>query len=522
MKKTRRSEAVVFKPYAQGQLQLPTDLEELIPEKHVVRVVDAAIERIDLRRLMSRYKGGGTSSYHPRMMLKVLVYAYTQRLYSSRQIAKALRENVYFMWLSGNSRPDFRTLNRFRGEVMKGILGDVFASVLELLVEAGYVRLEAYFVDGTKLEANANRYGWVWAKSTRHYKGRLQEKVRALLQEVERVNEAEDEAYGESDLEEVGEASQLDSEELERKMGELNERLEGEGKDKKLARAVKKLKTDYLPRLKKYEEQERKLGGRSSYAKSDPEATFMQMKDGGLGRSSLRPAYNVQVGTEGQFVVGYSVHQRAGDQGCLIPHLDQLKERLGRLPGKVVADAAYGTEENYAYLEREGLGNYVKYREFGREQHSRREGNARDAFRFEESTNTFICRAGRRLDYVRTRPYISENGYHSQRRDYACRDCTGCPHRSGCTRSVTNRTLQISFELQAMKQRARENLLSPEGVSLRARRGVEVESVFGRWKQNWGFRRFLLRGQQKVSIELGLLGLAHNLSKVSAGTKLVS
>src|SRR4030066_291271 len=244
MKKTRRSEAVVFKPYAQGQLQLPTDLEELIPEKHVVRGVHAAIERIDLRRLMSRYKGGGTSSYHPRMMLKVLVYAYTQRLYSSRQIAKALRENVYFMWLSGNSRPDFRTLNRFRGEVMKGILGDVFASVLELLGEAGNARGE------------------------------------------------------------VGEASRLDSEELERKMGELKERLGSDAKDKKLARAVKKLKTDYLPRLKKYEEQGRKLGGRSSYAKSDPEATFMQMKDGGLGRSSLRPAYNVQVGTEGQFVVG--------------------------------------------------------------------------------------------------------------------------------------------------------------------------------------------------------------------------
>lgn len=522
MKKTRRSEAVVFKPYVRGQLQLPTDLSSLIPEKHVVRVVDGAIERVDLRRLMSRYKGGGTSSYHPKMMLKVLVYAYTQRVYSSRQIAKALRENVNFMWLSGNSRPDFRTLNRFRGEVMKGLLGDVFASVLELLVEEGYVRLEAYFVDGTKVEANANRYGWVWAKSTRHYKGRLQEKVKALLQEIERTNEVEDEAYGEKDLGELGETSQLDSEKLAEKMEALNERLAQEPKNKKLARAVKKVKTDYLPRLEKYEEQERKLAGRSSYAKSDPGATFMRMKDGGLGRGALRPAYNVQVGTEGQFVVGYSVHQRAGDQGCLIPHLDQLKERLGRLPGKVVADAAYGTEENYAYLEREGLGNYVKYREFGREQHPRREGNARDAFRYDERTNTFICRAGRRLDYVRTRPYISENGYHSQRQDYACRDCTGCPHRSSCVRGAHNRTFQISFELQAMKQRARENLLSTEGVALRARRGVEVESVFGRWKQNWGFRRFMLRGQEKVNIELGLLGLAHNLSKVPAGGKLAS
>jgi hypothetical protein len=451
-------------------------------------------------------------------------------VYSSRQIAKALRENVHFMWLSGNSRPDFRTLNRFRGEVMKGLLGDVFASVLELLVEAGYVRLEAYFVDGTKLEANANRYGWVclpWrpgqgAKSTRHYKGRLQEKVKALLQEIERTNEVEDEAYGERDLEELGEASELDSRKLAEKMEALNARLEKEPQNKKLARAVKKVKGDFLPRLEKYEEQERKLAGRSSYAKSDPGATFMRMKDGGLGRGGLRPAYNVQVGTEGQFVVGYSVHQRAGDPGCLIPHLEQVKERLGRLPDKVIADGAYGSEENYAYLEREGVGNYVKYREFGLEQHPRRAQSARDTFRYEESTDSFICAAGRRLEYQGTRRYTSENGYRSQRRHYVCRDCTSCGYRSSCTRTAGNRQLQVSFELQAVKQRVRENLLSAEGRILRARRGVEVESVFGRWKHNWGFRRFLLRGPEKVSIELGLLSLAHNLSKLPAGDKLAN
>ena len=522
MKKTRRSEAVVFKPYVQGQLQLPTDLSSLIPEKHVVRVVDDAIERVDLRRLMNRYKGGGTSSYHPKMMLKVLVYAYTQRVYSSRQIAKALRENVYFMWLSGNSRPDFRTLNRFRGEVMKGLLGDVFASVLELLVEEGYVRLEAYFVDGTKVEANANRYGWVWAKSTRRYKGRLQEKVKALLEEIERTNEADDEAYGERDLEELGEASELDSRKLAEKMEALNERLGQEPKNKKLARAVKKVKADYLPRLEKYEEQERKLAGRSSYAKGDVGATFMRMKDGGLGRGALRPAYNVQVGTEGQFVVGYSVHQRAGDPACLIPHLEQVKERLGRLPDKVIADGAYGSEENYAYLEREGVGVYVKYREFGREQRARRGARAEAAFRYEASTDSYVCGAGRRLEYQGTWRYTSENGYRSQRRHYACRDCAGCSRRSSCTHAAGNRALQVSFELQAVKQRVRENLLSPEGRILRARRGVEVESVFGRWKQNWGFRRFMLRGPEKVSIELGLLSLAHNLSKVPAGGKLAN
>jgi transposase len=175
--KRRSHNRVVFKPYVQGQLQMPNDLEELVPAGHLVRVVDGAIERMDLKPLLRQYAGGGTSSYHPKMMLKVLVYAYAQQIYSSRQIAKALRENVNFMWLSGNSHPDFRTINRFRGEVMRGIIQEVFGAVLELLVEAGYVKLEHYSLDGTKIEANADRYQWVWAKSTRKHREKLQEKV---------------------------------------------------------------------------------------------------------------------------------------------------------------------------------------------------------------------------------------------------------------------------------------------------------------------------------------------------------
>jgi len=262
--KRKKNPHVVFKPYTMGQLQLPTNLEELIPENHLVRMVHKAIEKMDLDVLLKRYKGGGTSSYHPKMMLKVLVYAYSQRIYSSRQIAKALRENIYFMWISGNSRPDFRTINRFRGKVMRGIIEQVFGSVLEMLIEEGYVKLEHYFLDGTKIEANANRYSWVWAKSTGSYKRKLQENVKKLLDEIEQVNEEENEEYGDRDLEEMGEDGPIDAEKLEKKMRELNERLREDPDDKKLAKAVKKLEKDYLPRQKRYEEQEKIFRGRNS------------------------------------------------------------------------------------------------------------------------------------------------------------------------------------------------------------------------------------------------------------------
>jgi len=184
---------------------LPPSLEELIPENHLVRVVSKMIEEIDRRILEKQYKGGGTSAYNPQMLLKVIVYAYTQRVFSSRRIAKELRENVNYMWLSGMNRPDHRTINRFRGKVMKAAIDEVFYGVIEQLMEAGYVDLEHYFVDGTKIEANANKYKFVWRKSTEKNKAKLREKVQQLLEEIDEIEAAEEAKYGEDDLEEMGE-----------------------------------------------------------------------------------------------------------------------------------------------------------------------------------------------------------------------------------------------------------------------------------------------------------------------------
>lgn len=520
--KKKKSDRVVFKPYNMGQLQLPTDLEELIPPNHLVRVVDAAIERMDLSPLIERYKGGGTSSYHPKMMLKVLVYAYTQRLYSCRQIAKALRENVHFMWLSANNKPDFRTINRFRSTVMQGIIEDVFASVLELLIDEGYVRLEHYFLDGTKIEANANRYSWVWAKSTRNYKGKLQEKVKQLLEEIERVNEEEDEEYGDRDLEEMGEEGPIDAEKLEKKIQELNERLRQDPDDrqmpfghKQLAKAVKTLETDCLPRQQKYEEQESKFKGRSSYSKTE---TFMRMKEDHMKNGQLKPGYNVQMGTENQFVVGFSLHQRTVDTTCLVPHLEGVKQQIGRLPEHVIADAGYGSEENYAYLAQHGVESYIKYNTFHLEQKKRRKKNRflASQFPYDPESDTFRCPADRRLIYRYSRERTTDNGYLTRFRNYECESCEGCVLKPDCTRSKRNRWIQVNFSLEQMKAIASRNLLSERGKALRSRRPVEVESVFGRLKHNWGFRRFRLRGLEKVKIEWGLLCIAHNMTKLAA------
>jgi transposase len=303
----------------------------LIPEQHLVRVVNRVVDELDIAPLLAKYKGGGTSSYHPRMMLKVIVYAYTQKIYSSRKIEKALWENIGFMWISGGNRPDFHTLNNFRGSVMKEAVREVFASLMEFLVEEGYVKMENYFVDGTKVGANSNPHKVVWAKKTRRYKEKLQEQIEELLDEIERVNQAENDAYGEENLEELGEKSQVTAEKVRKKVDELNQRLREASEDKALKKAVKALGEKHLPRLQKYEEQERLLAGRNSYSKTDPDASSLRMKEDRAARKPLaRPAYNVQMGTEGQFVVGYSIHQQADDTSCFIPHMQQQIFPKGR------------------------------------------------------------------------------------------------------------------------------------------------------------------------------------------------
>ncbi|HNR65648.1 MAG TPA: IS1182 family transposase [Atribacterota bacterium] len=509
---------VVFKEYDKYQLMLPSDLEDLIPEHHIVKVLNEIIERMDIEFLKEKYPGGGRSSYHPEMMLKVLLYGYTQQIYSSRKLAKALRENVPFMWLSRNNRPDFRTLNRFRSSIM-GLeeLEEIFTELLDLLQEEGYIKLENYFVDGTKIEGNANKYTFVWKKSTKKYKAMLREKVKALLIKIEEENVKENDEYGDKDLEELGGEEGISSEKIKSKVEEIEKRLKDKRDDKKLKKALKVLKDDYLPRMEKYENQEKLCGDRNSYSKTDPDATFMRMKEDHMKNGQLKAGYNVQIGTENQFIVNYSIHQRAGDTSCFISHCEELKGKVGRLPENIIADAGYGSEENYDYLEKNNIGTYVKYNNFHLEQKKKFK---EDRFRvenlyYDSNLDEYICPGLRRLTFIKECKKKTENGYNTTRRIYECKSCAGCSLKACCTKAAGNRKIQISFKLNEYKAKARSNLLSEIGVKLRGKRAIEPETVFGRLKWNWSFKRFLLRGLEKVKIEWGLLSIAHNIVKLA-------
>jgi transposase len=511
-----KSGKVTFKEYQQHQiLLLPPSLEELIAPKNLVRVVNEFIDRIDFKLLEEGYKGGGASNYNPRMMLKVLIYAYSTKLYSSRKIDQALCQNIHFMWLSGMQRPDFRTINNFRSGTLKPLMEEVFSDLLSLLIEDGYVKLENYFVDGTKLQADANRHTAVWAKNTKRYKEKLQVKVKELLAQIDQENQLEDEQYGEKQNETEGQSSTLTSEQIAQRADQLNETL-GQTHDKKSNKkklGVQRKLRAAAQKMDHYEKQEQVLAGRNSYSKTDHDAIFMRMKDG-----QFLPAYNVIQGTENQFIINYTLAQSSGETHLLKGHLQQLHKRIGKLPQNIIGDAAYGSEENYAYLEDQSSVGYLKYTGYYLEQTQKYKENRfhRDNFPYDSATDTFTCPNGKHLIQKSKTTEIRAGGYERTTLSYECTDCSECPFANSCKKPDQERR-QFSFSpvWDKYKQQARERLNTPKGSELKKQRSVDVESSFGDIKYNQGYSRFRLRGLKKANIEWGLIAISHNLRKVA-------
>jgi len=518
--KARKKASPVFMPYEQKQILLiPPTADELIPASHLARVIDTTIDGMALDSLFSTYEGGGASSYSPVMLLKVLIYAYTQKVYSSRRIAKAVRENVVYMWLAGGNRPDFRTINNFRSCHLKECIQDVFIETVGILVEEGYIGLKKYFVDGTKIEANANKYSFVWKKATDKFKARLEAQIREILADVDKAVAEENDEYGDRDLEELGGNGPIPAEKLKAAIGRINERLQARAAEHgELKKKVHALETKDLPRLERYEQQLEIARDRKSYSKTDHDATFMGMKEDPMRNHQLKPGYNVQMGTEGQFIVGWSIHQKPTDTTCLIPHLTALKKSLGKIPATIVADAGYGSEENYAFLEKKRIRAFVKYNMFRREGEKafRKQVYRKENMPYDERLDRCRCPAGRYLTFHHMKSVVSENGHRSELRIYQGRGCGRCERRDGCCSGEGNRRIQVNRNLDRLRARARGRLESPEGLRLRSQRPVDVESAWGQIKQDRGFRRFMLRGLPKVKAEWGLVALAHNMIKKQA------
>lgn len=508
---------VKFKDYTpQQNLLFPPNLSEMISDNHPVRVVSDVIDRLDIECLIRKYKAGGTSSYHPRMLLKILVYGYLSNTYSSRKLEAATKENIHFMWLSGMQSPDHNTINRFRSTRLKDVVKEVFTQVVMLLVESGHVDLQRVYTDGTKIEANANKYTFVWGKAIKKNKIRIKDQLEDLWRYAEKVAKDELQDTHPCDFE------KLDPKEVDKTIDKLNKVL----KPKKEVPKERKQKLNYAKKnwpsnLKKYQNDEQILAGRNSYSKTDKDATFMRMKDDHMQNGQLKPGYNLQISTNNQFITHYSIHPNPTDTKTLIPHLQEFKQYYNTLPKELTADAGYGSEENYEYLQEQSVEAYVKYNYFHQEQKAQKSNKpakkpfTQEKLHYNEQKDCYYCPMGQAMKNIGQKKEKSEAGYLKTTHLYQAENCKGCPLRGACHKSKGNRIIQVNHRLKVLKNQARERLLSDKGKAHRSQRPVDVEAVFGNMKQNKGFKRFNLRGNQKVEIEMGLLAMAMNLKKVA-------
>lgn len=524
--KIQETGEIRFKAYTQDiKIDIPVRVQELVSENALAQIINEVAEGIEIKELERYYSGQGCPPHHPRMMIKVWIYGYCTKVYTSRPLAKKLREDLVFIWLAGGQRPCFKTLSHFRSCRMQGLVDTVLSTVLLYLVEHGYVNLEDLYVDGSKWEANANKHKVVWRKNTERYKAQALKRIAELLEGFKELQQAEDAAYGNKDLAERQSQDQiqvvLSSKGLQNSLCQLNALIEEQaGKQRKAYEKLRRRLSEEQGKLEKYEQQEAVLGHRNSYSKTDEDATAMRMKD-----ERLMPGYNAQATTSNQFILNATLHQNASDSPTLKPHVEKLEERVEGLVGPdwapaYTADAGYGSEENYDLLNAKGYGCYVKY-PLWHQEHTGKLGKRPFSsynWAFDARQDCYLCPNQKKLLFKEEVVKTTLNGYDRRLRIYESEGCAGCPFFEQCrgpnAKPGSNRTVQRSEKLEAYKEEVKKRLASEAGLAKRSQRSVDVETPFANIKYNMGHRRFVLRGLDKVSVEFQLLALAHNIKKV--------
>lgn len=504
-----------FREYNQDQINLfPLNFGELVPETHMARVINTFVDGLSLS-LLTKYfdeKGTGRPSYHPRVMMKLLLFGYTNQVYSSRKLEAFSTESIPCLWLLGGSQPDHSTISRFRSTYFLDVFEEVFVQMVLLLVDKGFLKLDDYVLDGTKIEASANKHKMVYRKNTERYSGQVREKVKEILAEINAIDQSDNQNPIKHSM---------NSEEIRQKANQISEDINtdlSQKDQKKIATRSKWLK-EKADKLQEYENQLETLEKRNSYSKTDTDATLMKMKN-----DELRPAYNVQVGTSGEFITGVDIHQNSGDQMCVQHHMDDRKELFEKEdlpePSIVTMDGGYGTEANFEYFEKKQIKANIKFAGYYKEAKANFKN---DPFQWQnmpyhEDGDYFECPNNQKIEFVKFKRVNQKAGYESHQEIYKCKRCTNCPFKEECITTKWNdgyREITANKNFERHKQRARALIKSDEGGEKMRMRGHNIETVFGHFKENLGFRRFLLRGLKKVGAEMLLLSIGYNLMKMN-------
>ena len=503
--------------YTAKQGRLPVFISEMLNISDPVLAFDHMMEEMEIAKYLKvgPYTGG-RRGYNQVNMLKTILFGFMDRGYMSlREIEDECHVNIRYMYLMDYEAPNYHTFGDFINNGLSECIEDIFKAVNEYIIKKDNVDLNHLYIDGSKFEANANKYTWVWKKATEKSRYRLFAKITKLFEKMntelkcDGITIQTNTEYAPEYLDEV--LSNFCS------LRKINTKdfVHGKGNRKTPNQRYYEKLTKYRNKLNEYVQKITACGeDRNSYSKTDTSATFMRIKSDYMGNDQLLPAYNVQVGVADEYIAVVDVNHYRSDMDCFEPLMEKFHDMYGFYPKYPVADAGYGSYNNYIYCQEHGMEKYMKFPMYKKETTDK--NYHEDPFRavnfqIDEDGN-LRCPNNKKMLFA-YRKNVKNNKYGRQEEIYTCEDCSGCPYAEKCKKTAKNRSICLNQELTSMHQEVLDNLENIHGALLRMNRSIQAEGTFGIIKHDRWYKRLVRRGQPKVELEIFLVSIGFNIRK---------
>ena len=500
------------------QLKMPLEISKIIEISDPVYTFCEVMDHVDLNKYLAVKESRiGRPRYDSEKLLKVILFAFMENGYCSvREIEKLCKTDIRFMWLlDEDDAPSFMTIDNFMNETLNRSIETILAEINGYIFAEENVDLDHVYIDGTKLAANANKYSWVWKKSSVKSRQKTFHKVTELLEEINNLLVFQGVKFG---LREEYAIEYL--EEIKDKYVSImginpKEIVRGRGHHKTTEQRLYDKLVEYTEKLKKYAEHISICGEtRNSFSKTDHGATFMRMKTDYMGNDQLLPGYNIQLGICDEYIAVCDVKQYASDMDCFQPLMNRFNGIYGHYPKYPVADAGYGSFDNYLFCEEHGMEKYMKFTMFKKEtEDSKYHNDPYRAVNFQINENGCpVCPNGKEFHFLTTRK-IKGNHYGRTEELYQCEDCSGCPLKQNCCKCEGNRIVRLNEELSVFHEEVISNLNSVQGALLRMNRSIQAEGAYGSIKWNRAYTRARRRGLDGLMLEISMICCGFNLHK---------
>ena len=532
-----------------GQQKINFSFYELgLPNDDPVYTLKKVMEELDFSGLLACYSDQGRTGYNPIMLYSVVTYANMRGVRAVDRIVDLCQRDLAFIWLTKGQKPQRDAFYDFKGKKLTGgILDELNCQFMRRLQKEGLITLKELYIDGTKIEANANRYTFIWRGSYNAFlyengygpkydlgQARMfviegMERVRKVMEENRRRKLTKHKKIPNNTTIEIDNCSPLEILKLQKNLVQIAEGegilfVNGKGKHKPELQKLYEELEECGRRLMEYKECFEIMGkDRNSYSKTDLEATFMRMKEDHMLNGQLKPAYNVQIAVENYFIVHSYVSNDRTDYNTLVPVLEKHRGAFGDILEAVTADSGYCSEKNLMYLKEIGIHSYIKLQE-----HEKRKTRAYKeeigkyynmTYAVFEDEHYYICHDGRELRHIRTESK-EQDGYTQTLEVYGCVDCSGCEHKARCLYQYNaeknpdrNKVMKINERWDELKEESHANIQSEKGILKRQTRSIQTEGHFGDIKENEDFRRFHYRSGEKVYKEFMLYAISRNIMK---------